>query len=248
MARRGRRWAISLTVILLVLVGLAIAADRVAAYAAERTIAEKVSEQQQEVGVTWAGSPDVTVGGFPFLTQVADGKYRDITIVLRDVARNGVTLPVLDIHATGVNATLDTLMSGNGTVTADRVVGTATVSYDSVRALVNQPGLELAEQGGKLRLRWPVTVSGQQVTAIATGEVSVTSGVVRLKVSDIHADGVTLPSIAQRLLDDYEQKLSIQVRLPPLPFHLTIETVRTLPEGLSITASARGVPISRDLG
>jgi hypothetical protein len=243
MSRRGRRVGISLAVVLVVLVGLLVAADRVAAYAAERTISQKVSQETLDSGVQ-ASSPDVQVGGFPFLTQVARGKYQDITIVLRDVQKDSVTLPVLDIHATGVNAKLNTLMSGDGPVTADRVVGNATVRYDSIRALVNQPGLELTEEAGKLRLRWPVTIGGRQLVAVALGQVTATAGVVRLRVSDVRAEGVTLPTFAQELLDNYQRRLSIQLKLPPLPFGLKIETVRTLPEGLSITASARSVPIS----
>ncbi|HET6212980.1 MAG TPA: DUF2993 domain-containing protein [Micromonosporaceae bacterium] len=243
MARRGRRVAISLIVVLVVLSGLLVAADRVAAYAAEKTIAKKVAQQTKDLGIE-SSAPEVTIGGFPFLTQVADGRYQDIAIVLRNVSKNGVTLPVLDVHATGITATMDTLMSGNGPVTADKVVGTGTVRYDSVRAVVNQPGLELTESGGRLRLRWPVTISGQQVTATAVGDVTVNAGTVQLKVSDIKAEGITLPAIAQRLLDDYAKKLSVAINLQLLPFHLRLESVRALPEGLAISASAQGVPIS----
>jgi hypothetical protein len=240
--RRGKVW-ISLIVVFLVLFGLFVVADRVAAYVAEQTVAEKVSSEVKNLGVS-SSEPDVTVRGFPFLTQVLDGKYQEITIVLRDVSANGVTLPVLDIHATGVNAKMSTLMSGNGPVTADKVAGTATVGYDSVRALVNQPGLQVDEEGGKLRLRLPVTIAGQQITAIGVGEVSVNSGKVRVAVTDIRAEGVTLSGRAQALLDDYKQRLSFEVRVPPLPFKLRIENVRPQPEGLAISASAQGVPLS----
>lgn len=248
MARRSRRVGIGLTVALVILVGLLVGADRVGAWAAERTVADKVSQEVDELGVS-ASEPDVTVGGFPFVTQVIEGEYEEITILLRDVTANQVTLPVLDIRATGVNAELNTLMSGDGPITADRVVGTATVGYGSVRALFNQQGrqledLQLSADNGRLRLRLPLTAGEQQISAVAIANVSASQGVVRVSVVDIRAEGAQLLPNAQRLLDTYKRRLSVQFTLPPLPFALQLEQVQVEPEGLAVTASARGVPIS----
>lgn len=240
---RGRRLRTGLIVVFVVLVGLLLAVDRVGAWAAERTVAEKVSQQMTELNVS-ASQPDVTVGGFPFLTQVVDGRYEDIRILLRDVSANGLTVPELDVHARGVNAQMSTLMSGDGEITADHVTGTATIGYASVRALIDRPDLELAEQDGKLRLRLPLTVAGQRVTAVALADVSVANGLVRISVADIRAEGVQLVPQAQRLLDGYKQLLSVELRLPPLPFQLKVEGVQARSEGLAVTASAQGVPIT----
>lgn len=243
MARRGRRVGVWLAVVFVVLVGLLVAVDRVGAYAAERTIAEKVSNEVEKLGIE-SSSPDVTVGGFPFLTQVVDGKYERISILLRNVSANGITVPSLDVHASGVNAEMDTLMSGEGSITADRVDGTATVGYTSIRALISQEGLELGEQDGKLRLRLPLTAGGQEITAIGVGEVRVSAGTIGLVVTEIRAEGVDLPPQAQRILDGYKSRLSVRIALPPLPFGLKIEGVQVRPEGLAVTASARSVPLS----
>lgn len=248
MARRGRRVGIGLAVAFVILVGLLIGADRVGAWAAERTVADKVSQEVSELGVS-ASEPDVSVGGFPFVTQVLEGKYEEITILLRDVTANRITLPVLDIRATGVNAEMSTLLSGEGSITADRVVGTATIGYGSVRALFNQEDrqledLQLSADNGRLRLRLPLTAGEQQISAVATANVSVSQGVVRVSVVDIRAEGAQLLPGAQRLLDTYKRRLSMQFRLPPLPFDLQVEKVQVEPEGLAVTASARGVPIS----
>jgi hypothetical protein len=242
-ARRGRRVGTWLIVVFVVVIGLLVAVDRVGAYAAERTIAQKVSQEVKDLGIQ-SSSPDVTVGGFPFLTQVVGGRYERISILLRDVSANGITVPSLDVHATGVNAEMSALMSGEGSITADRVDGTATVGYSSIRALIQQDGLELSEDGGKLRLRLPLTIAGQQVTAIGVGEVRISAGKVGLAVTDIRAEGVELVPRAQSLLDEYKSRLSVEIALPPLPFGLRIEAVQVKPEGLAVTASARGVPLS----
>ena len=240
---RPRRLMTWLVVFVLVVGGLLVVADRVGAYAAERTIAEKVSQQTAQLEIQ-SSEPEVTVGGFPFVTQVLDGRYEDIRIVLRDVSRGGVVLPVLDVHAKDVEAELSTLMSGDGEVVANQMVGTATVGYASVRALIDRPGLQVSEVDGRLRLRLPLNVGDQAVTAVATGEVSGSAGRIRLAVTDIQAEGVTLLPQAQRLLDEYKQQLSLEITLPPLPFRLRVESVRVTPEGLAITASARSVPLS----
>jgi len=242
-ARRGRRMLTWFVVLVLVLGVLLLAADRIGAYAAERTIAEKVSQQTTQLDIS-SSEPEVTVGGFPFVTQVLDGTYKDIRIVLRDVSKGGVVLPELDVHAQDVEASMSTLMSGEGEVVAKRMVGTATIGYSSVRALFDRPGLELSEQDGRLRLRLPLTIEGQQFTAVAVGEVSGSAGQVRLAITDIGAEGITLIPQAQRLLDDYKQQLSLTITLPPLPFRLRVESVQVRPEGLAITASARSVPLS----
>jgi len=255
--RRRRRFGVWLIVILVVLVGLLVAADRVGAYAAERTIADQSAKQMRQLGVS-STEPEVTVGGFPFLTQVAGGTYKEITIVLRDVEKDGVRLPVLDVHATGVNAELGTLISGDGPVTADEITGTATVGYESVRALLElaakrlgsqggvslASGVTLAESGGKLQVRLPVTVIGLSFTAVGVGDVTVNAGKVRMAVTELKADGVTVPAQVQRLLDAYKDKLTAEVAVPPLPFRLKIDSVRPLPEGLAISATAQGVPLT----
>lgn len=243
MAVRGRRLRNGLIVVFVVLLGLLLAVDRVGAWAAERTVAEKVSQEIAEMQVS-ASEPEVTVGGFPFLTQVVDGRYEDIRVLLRDVSANGLTVPELDVHAKGVNAQVSTLMSGDGEIVADQVTGTATIGYASVRALIDRPDLELGEQDGKLRLRLPLTVAGQRVTAVALADVSVANGLVRISVAEIRAEGVQLVPQAQRLLDDYKRQLSVELRLPPLPFRLRVEGAAVRPEGLAVTASAQGVPIS----
>lgn len=256
MVRRRRRLGVWLVVILGVLVGLLVGVDRVGAWAAERTIADQSAAQMRQLGVT-SSEPDVTVGGFPFLTQVTDGRYKEITIVLRDVEKDGVRLPVLDVRATGVNAELGTLISGDGPVTANRITGTATVGYDSLQPLVElaagrlgaqgvsvSPGVTVSAQGGKLQLRLPMTIAGQRFTAIGVGQVKIDNGKIRLALTDIRAEGVTLPAQGQRLLDTYKERLVAEVSVPPLPFKLKIDDVRALPEGLAVSATAQGVPLS----
>ncbi|MFC3503037.1 DUF2993 domain-containing protein [Micromonospora krabiensis] len=246
--RRGRRALVVLVVLLLVLAGLLVVADRVAVGVAERAIADQV---RQEVAKQQAQSapPEVEVGGFPFLTQVLDGRYERISIVLREVRGSvqgdAISLPTLDVDARDVRASLDTLRSGQGEVVAETVNGTATISYDSLAALLDRPGLKLSEQGGKLAVTAPVDILGQQLTVTGTADVTVgEQGKVGLRFNDLNAEGLPNLPLARTLLNNYARGISIDVPLPDLPFQLALREVRPQPEGLTVTADAKNVPLN----
>ena len=83
--RRRRRsgWP-TLLAILLVLAAILVVGDRVAAQIAEGEVRTQVVAALSERGVEY-DTADVNVGGFPFLTQVAAGRYEEITIDLTNV-------------------------------------------------------------------------------------------------------------------------------------------------------------------
>lgn len=235
-------------VLLLLLAGLLVVADRVAAAVAERAIADQV---RQEVAKQDAQSapPEVEVGGFPFLTQVLDGRYERISIVLRDVQGSvqgdAVSVPRLDVDARDVRASLDTIRSGQGEVVADRVNGTGTISYDSLAKLLDRPGLRLGEQDGRLAVTAPVDILGQRLTVTGTADITVgEQGKVALRFNDLNAEGLPNVPLARTLLNNYAKGISVDVPLPDLPFQLAVREVRPLPEGLAVTADARNVPIN----
>jgi hypothetical protein len=244
---RRRSWArrliSALIVLLIVLVGLLLIADRAGATVAERSISDQVKEEVAARGVT-SSEPDVTVGGFPFLTQVARGEYDKITIVMRDVQGEGIRLPRLDVEATDVTASMRTLMSGEGDVVAQQVSGTATVGYASVVELIDQPGLRLSERDGRLLVSLPVEVLGQQVTLTGVANLTLADSKIRVRFQDLNAEGVPDIPAARSLVNQIADRISVDVALPALPFALQIQDVIPRPEGLAVTATARGVPLN----
>ncbi|WP_425487256.1 DUF2993 domain-containing protein [Micromonospora maritima] len=238
---------IGFVVLLLVLVGLLVVADRVAAGVAERAIADQV---RQEVAKQDAQSaaPRVEVGGFPFLNQVLAGKYERISIQLTDVQGNvqgdAVSVPRLDVDARNVTASLDTLRSGQGDVVAESVDGRGTVTYDSLAKLLDRPGLTLGERDGRLAVTAPVDILGVKLTVNGTADVAVTDGKVALRFNDLNAEGLPNLPLARSLLANYAKGISIDVPLPELPFQLNVRKVQPTPEGLMVDADAKDVPIN----
>ena len=245
--RRGRRVLIGFLVLLIVLAGLLVVGDRVAANFAEKAISEQVSQEAQRQGVQ-SSQPAVDVGGFPFLTQVLAGEYKEIGIVLRDVRGTvdgrDLTVPELDVVARDVKASIQTLRTRQGDVIASTVEGTGTITYASVVELVEQPGLELSERDGKLLATAPIELLGQQFTLNGTAELTVANGQIQIRFQDVTADGLPNVPAAQQVISGFARNLGINVELPDLPFQLNVQDVQPTPAGLDVTATAQNVPIN----
>jgi hypothetical protein len=246
--RRGRKVLITFIVLLVVLAGLLVVADRVAASFAERAIADQIRQEvaKQEIQ---SSPPEVTVGGFPFLTQVVAGKYESISILVRDlqgpVQGRSLRVPELTVDARNVLASIDTLRTGEGEVIAETVEGTGTISYQTVADFINQPGLTLREEQGRLRVSAPLTVLGQEFTINGAAELTVDDeGRVFLGFDDLSAEGLPDNQVARQAINAYAQQISVELPVPEMPFALQVRDVQTLPQGLAVTATARDVPLN----
>ncbi|MGW4465463.1 LmeA family phospholipid-binding protein [Micromonospora sp. NPDC004704] len=247
--RRGRKVLIVLLILLLVLVAALVVADRYAVGFAEREIATRISQETARQGIK-TGPPDVTVNGTPFLTQVIAGNYQSIVIVLRDVeapvpdVQATVALPELHVDARDIAASINTLRTGQGQVTAGTVNGTATISYDSVVKLIDQPGIRLREEGGKLLVDAPLQFLGQQFTVHGAANVKIEGAEVALSFSNVTVDGLPEIPLARLAVQEAARQIGFRVPLPELPFNLQVQEVTPRPEGLAVRATAKDVPIS----
>lgn len=245
--RWGRRLFVTLVVLLLVLGGVFVAADRAAASFAERKIAAQVRQEAADKNVQ-SSQPEVSVRGFPFLTQVVAGRYESISILMRDVRGavegNTVNLPELDIDARDVTASIDTLRTGRGEVKAKTVEGTGTITYDSVAKLIDRPGIKLSEKNGKLAVTAPLEFLGREFTVQGTANLAIKEGQVQIRFEDLTAAELPQIPAAQALVNGFAKQISINFKLPALPFQMVVQEARPLPEGLAVTATAKDVPLN----
>jgi hypothetical protein len=250
--RRRRRsgWP-TLLAILLVLGAILVVGDRVAAQYAEREVRTQVVAALSERGVEY-DTADVNVGGFPFLTQVADGRYEEITIDLTNVRLSGAgqtaNLPRLNVVARGVRADTVQLVQGTAQAVAERVTGSGLVTFATLQSLVdysryNLSDVRFAESNGALRITAVGNVAGFRLPMAATADVSVVDGQFQVTLRDAQAVGVEAPDAAKNYLADLAER-SVAARLPQLPFDLTLDAVDVQAEGLAITATARDVPLA----
>jgi hypothetical protein len=247
-----------LLVVLALLAGLFVAADRLAAYAAERTIATQAKKELAAREIITPTEPTVGVDGFPFLTQVARGRYDKITIHLDQPSSQGVSLDLLDVTATGVNAPTSAIVNGTGTITADDINGVAVLNWTAVSKLMNASGFggtnarASALPDGQVQVRVPVSVGGVNTTVVATGTLAVGQGVgkglVHVNITKVTTEGGDIPRVISDLIGAIKQDLSVDVRIPPLPYDLQVRSVKAAPQGLTVTAYAVHVPLSGSTG
>lgn len=249
---RGRKIGIGLLVMLVLLLGLVIIADRVGAGVAEDRIAQQAATELKKAGATTASEPKVEIGGFPFLTQVLGGTYDKITITADKPQSEDIKLETMTIVASDVKAAASDLLNGRGPVTANQITGTATMSWDTVRSLISLANLpvpfdpatlQVTVVNNNVELRLPLELAGYRTTLVANGTIAVAEGQVNLKLSDIKAEGVELPRQAQTVLNSIKNRLTATIRTPKMPYTLTIRNVETDANGVRVTATAADVQL-----
>ncbi|QCX77503.1 hypothetical protein C9F11_19260 [Streptomyces sp. YIM 121038] len=238
-----------LLIVVVVLGGLFVAADRFAVSYAESEAADKIKAQE---GLS--STPDVSIKGFPFLTQVIGGKLDDVEITMKDydAKSDGDTIRVADLSATmhGVDFSSD-----YSSATADRAAGVARISYDELlKAAKAEPvELPLGAKGevvglsdggdGKIKVSVEVSKGGtklpEPVDVLST--VSVEGDTIR-----VHADkipdklnvlgvSVPLPEGLVRDVTDFQEKVS------DLPGGIQLDTVQAAPDGVDVAVKGENV-------
>lgn len=228
-------------VLVVLLGGLLVVADRVGVNLAEKEIAKRISARLSANGIT-SSTPDVDITGVPFLTQVLRGEYEEIDLTLRDLTGGKVPLPLLTVQAKGVRAPLSGLRDGTAEATAAKVTGTGTVAYTSLVQAGNLPGLTLHGDGGRvLSISGKVAVLGELK---GRAEVTVVDGKVRLRVIELNSASGALTNAAQMLLTTYRNRMAVTLPLPALPFGLVLKDVQTAETGLLVTMTANEVNLT----
>jgi hypothetical protein len=209
-----------LLVVAVVLGVLFVAADRLALWFAESQVADKA---QQSQGFT--SKPDISIKGFPFLTQVAAKKLDDVQITAKGIeaGTGGQTLRIDRFSADlrGVR------LSGNFTsAVADTADGTVLITYADLSKAVPS-GVTVAYGGnGKVKL--------SALSFSTTVDVTLTNGkTVRL------GNPSGLPAEVRSLLGS-----GLSWDLSRLPNGIELKSATATPEGIQVVAAGTHVVLS----
>ncbi|GLY81166.1 hypothetical protein Airi01_094330 [Actinoallomurus iriomotensis] len=199
-----------LVIVILVLAGIAVAGDRVAAAYAERRIASEVQKEG------FGARPDVTIYGFPFLTQVLRRHFPHARMTAHDVREGPLTISTIDGDARDVRVD-----SGFRSGTIGSVDGTATVSFGALTKAAGQPDLSLTAAG-------PDTVKAdvdlEVATATATAQVTKVGNGIR-----VHA-----VSVEGFPLSDLGDDLDFTVPVTGLPMGLKFKSLKVSSKGIAL--------------
>lgn len=228
--RRSRRILAVALVLLIIVLG---AMDRLAAHVAASQLVSQLQKSQQ-----LPNKPAASVGGFPFLTQVVTGDYKDIGLRIRRVAVSDLCVNDISVHVRGVHLPLSTLIGNNvKTMPIDHVIGTVGLTYTDLNAyLADQPGdIQLSASGGGMRISAPVDVPlVGQIKAFGDVRASVQNDRLTLAPTALGVNGLGALSIPASTV----RALSVTIPLSSLPLDLRLTSAAVTPSGVEITAEA----------
>jgi hypothetical protein len=228
--RRRTKWLIALVVLL----GLVVAADRVALVVAEDQLASRIQTSQH-----LSQKPDVSISGFPFLTQVISRDFPHATVDIHGLtAKDGLVISDLhaDLHGVHVN-------SGFNSATVDTLTATAQMSYaDIAKALASQLTVEGA-QVGTIRLS---DAGNNQLTAaynvLGVG-VSATIDVTVADANTLEFKSVSIKTPVSGLIS--VPNFDVKYNLGSLPFGMDLTRLTFTPSAVDISASGTHVDLSQ---
>lgn len=218
----GVRAAAAVATVVVVLAGGAVVADHVVRTRTEADLAQSLQDEIPGLDT----EPDVTIHGFPFLTQVMSGSLDDVRLSAPEATVEGLRMEDIDVRLEGVSTDQPT--------TADRAHMTALVTLDSAREVLDAP-VELSVEDGAL-------VTSTQFLGLPVEAVLVPRAAGRdidievqsLRLAGVGVDPSQIPGIGGRL-----EGLSIPVQGLPEGLELTGLTVDT--EGFWLEAEGTDV-------
>jgi LmeA-like phospholipid-binding len=221
--RRRRRWPwITLIVIVVVLVG----ADRAANAYAEDQMASQIKSS-----LALSGKPNVTIQGFPFLTQLAGRTFNTVDVN----ASNETAGPGGQLEIASLTATLHGMhIHGTNSATVDQFTASALVTFAALAHAGGIPqGITLAPDGPN-QIKATVDILG--FSSEATAKVTqVGDDKINVKITDFGG----VPADVLGSLTDFN------ISIPKLPAGVKIQSISITQQGLRITASGQNTTLSQ---
>jgi len=237
-------------IVAVILGGLFVIADRVAVGFAEDEAADKIRTTE---GL--ASTPDVSIEGFPFLTQVVGGELDDVKIGIKnyDASTGGTNAATGTIRIDDLNAEMHGVAfdSDYSSATASSATGTATISYaELLKAARAEPTrvasgvtaqvIGLSDGGnGKIKVTVEATVLGtklpQPVSVLSS--VSVSGDTVKVHADSLPKLGVELAEGRIRAITDFQQKID------ELPGGIQLDKVEAAKSGVDISVKGSDVKL-----
>lgn len=225
-----RRWVKILAITVAVFAVLFTAADRIAVHYADQEAGRLAKDKYDFTNA----SMDVSIEGFPFLTQAADGTFDHVSLTARKFYlsttgnRQGDWLDIDRLHLDLQGVTVTSLTARSAQ--ANLATGTLTLTYKDLSDLVTR----LAARGGKLQASPADGSNGQAAQFKVTGT----------------AEGTALDSTATLLAQGNELSLTVPGAQRAtaawkitLPDNTGFTTARSTQDGIEITLTGHQVTL-----
>ncbi|RMI40867.1 LmeA family phospholipid-binding protein [Streptomyces triticirhizae] len=231
-------------IVVVVLAVLAVVADRVALYVTQGEVASRV---QDRLGLE--REPDVSINGFPFLTQVLGSELDDVHLGINSYAAT-VDGQELSIHDLDIELDNVTLTGGFTQATAARAHGEGMISYTELTRAYgelmalsgNGFGVEFEYAGdGQLLLVLQASAMGQTLDiGEVAGDLVLEGGKVTLSV-----DEDEIPDIgSEEMRESARAQLDQERTIAGLPEGLELTSLEPTEEGLKVTVDGENMTVS----
>ncbi|MZD08793.1 LmeA family phospholipid-binding protein [Streptomyces sp. SID5785] len=224
-----------LAIVAVVLAALLVGADRLAVHILEGKAADRLA-----ASIGLSATPDVSIKGFPFLTQIATGDLDEIDASIdsyESTVPGGSTARI-----EGLELQLKNVEFSNSytSATARTATGTALIPYDQLlRAAASDPdsGAKVTRlsDGGNGRIKVEVEADGQRSSVLST--VKVADDTIRVRAEKLPDTG-GIPEDRVREITDFQQTIT------RLPGGVSLQNATPTPEGLRLTVGGTNVPIT----
>ncbi|MFE7758489.1 DUF2993 domain-containing protein [Streptomyces sp. NPDC057418] len=224
-----------LLIIAVVLGGVFVAVDRAAVY-----FAESEAESRVRFGGAQTGSTEVSIKGFPFLTQVAGSELDQVDVTVKDIEASaaGRSIRISEVRAQLRQVTLG---AGYTSATASRATGTAVISYADLTEAADD-GITVAYGGsGKVKVTGSVEIPlmGKAVTRSVLSTVTLADGdTVKVRADEVPGEGI--PGLEELV----RKKTDFQREISGLPQGLKLEKIEVTPGGLEISMAGSGIALA----
>lgn len=220
-------------VVMLVLAGLFVVADRGVQRLAEDRVAAQI---QTQLGVP--GKPGVDLGPFPFLNEIATGHIDSARVRIDEVAlpdSNGATVTGVDATFTGT-----TVSDRFSRIVADQGQASGLLSYPSLSVLT---GLDVAYAGtDRVQIRFESVIGRWTVSGTVTGRPVLDVEKQSLEIADAQVS-VTSEGVPQPVADAAGQFVLRRVPLDALPYELRLTSIAVREDGVQVAATGQDLPL-----
>ncbi|MGP4016825.1 LmeA family phospholipid-binding protein [Saccharopolyspora sp. 5N708] len=257
-----------LVIALVIIIGVLIGADFGAAAIAEYQVSKRVAAQ-----LHLSEDPEVRINGFPFLTQVIAGNYRDVQLVANAVQVGRLNEVGIEADLHGARVSTASLLAGTADhLTVDQLIGRVKLKASDVARLIGIQDLTInpADKDALADDEGNISSADEQLAAGTddTKAVVQLDGTVNIAGSDNKVRVIAVLSLVNGKMEIDPRKLDLNnsalgpIELPPLfeqsvlqqfsttldpgmlPFEITPTAVRAERGALVIEGTADNVTIN----
>lgn len=221
-------------VTLIVLAGLLVVADRGALALAENAAATTLQRSEH-----LDQRPQVSIEGFPFLTQLAAGHFGAVRVRADGVQVGDqsarLRIARVDITLRDVHVSRNFRTGRSDSATAD-----ALISYADLSAALDSHFTYAGN--GRVRARGSVSVAGVTVSGSATAAVRLSGDRLSFGDEQLEVGGIDVP---QAVTAFFSRLFAASISLAGLPFGVHVDALHADASGIRIVLTAHGVTFSR---